>query len=147
MADSNDLAVDARLADDSGVEDNDADSETTSVHSSIYRYRFENGRRYHAYRDGEYWGPNDEKANDHLDIAHNLWLKTQDGKLALAPLPEKVGKVLDVGCGTGIWAMYATLPPLDSLAGRHEEGTSRLIFSSSFASTATSRTRTRKPKS
>lgn len=102
----NDLAVDVHAA-DSGIEDSDLDSETTSVHSSIYRYRFENGRRYHAYRDGEYWGPNDERAQDHLDIAHNLWLKTQDGKLALAPLPEKIGKVLDVGCGTGIWAMYA----------------------------------------
>ncbi|OJD29405.1 sam dependent methyltransferase [Diplodia corticola] len=93
---------------DSGIEDGDDDdlaSETTSVHSSIYRYRFENGRRYHAYRDGEYWGPNDEKAQDHLDIAHNLWLKTLDGKLFLAPLPAEIGKVLDVGCGTGIWAI------------------------------------------
>lgn len=98
------LAVDP--APDSGIEDNDSlASETTSVHSSIYRYRYENGRRYHAYKDGEYWGPNDERAQDHLDIAHNLWLKTLDGKLALAPLPPKVGRVLDVGCGTGIWAM------------------------------------------
>ncbi|KAL1613949.1 hypothetical protein SLS54_010159 [Diplodia seriata] len=117
MADDDQVAVDDR-ASDSGIEDSDIDSETTSVHSSIYRYRFENGRRYHAYRDGEYWGPNDEKAQDHLDIAHNLWLKTQGGKLALAPLPEKIGKVLDVGCGTGIWAIdFADAHPEADVVG------------------------------
>ena len=44
-------------------------SETTSLTSSITHYRHENGRRYHAYKDGEYWGPNDEKQNEQLDIA------------------------------------------------------------------------------
>ena len=29
-----------------------------------------------------------------------------DDKLHLAPIPKDVGKVLDIGCGTGIWAMY-----------------------------------------
>jgi hypothetical protein len=43
-------------------------SETTSLTSSITAYRHENGRRYHAYKDGEYWGPNDEKQNEQLDI-------------------------------------------------------------------------------
>ncbi|KAL9001052.1 MAG: hypothetical protein Q9169_000536 [Polycauliona sp. 2 TL-2023] len=33
-----------------------------SIASSIYQYRLENGRRYHAYRDGQYWGPNDQQA-------------------------------------------------------------------------------------
>ncbi|EKG10536.1 Methyltransferase type 11 [Macrophomina phaseolina MS6] len=108
-------------ASDSGIDDNSfLASETTSVHSSIYRYRYENGRRYHAYKDGEYWGPNDERAQDHLDIAHNLWLKTMDGKLALAPVGEsgKVGKVLDVGCGTGIWAIdFADAHPEAEVVG------------------------------
>jgi hypothetical protein len=44
-------------------------SETTSLNSSIFRHREENGRRYHAYKDGEYWGPNDEKQSEQLDIA------------------------------------------------------------------------------
>lgn len=30
-------------------------TETTSLASSITNYRFENGRRYHAYKEGEYW--------------------------------------------------------------------------------------------
>lgn len=29
-----------------------------------------------------------------------------DSKLYLAPIPEDVQNVLDVGTGTGIWAMY-----------------------------------------
>jgi hypothetical protein len=44
-------------------------SETTSLTSSITAYRYENGRRYHAYKAGEYWGPNDEQQNEQLDIA------------------------------------------------------------------------------
>ena len=30
-------------------------SDTTSINSEITAYRFENGRRYHAYKDGAYW--------------------------------------------------------------------------------------------
>ena len=33
----------------------DLESETSSLHSSIFDYRYENGRRYHAYREGAYW--------------------------------------------------------------------------------------------
>jgi hypothetical protein len=51
----------------------DSASETTSLNSSIFHYRHENGRRYHAYKDGEYWGPNDEKQNEQLDIACVHW--------------------------------------------------------------------------
>lgn len=35
-------------------------------------YRYENGRTYHAYRDGEYWQPNDEKQNNHEAIVYVL---------------------------------------------------------------------------
>lgn len=30
-------------------------SDTTSLNSEITSYRFENGRRYHAYKEGAYW--------------------------------------------------------------------------------------------
>ena len=30
-------------------------SDTTSINSAITAYRYENGRRYHAYKDGAYW--------------------------------------------------------------------------------------------
>lgn len=78
---------------------------TTSLTSSITKYRYENGRRYHSYREGEYWGPNDEQAADHLDIANHLYLLTLKNKLYLAPIDEHPQRVLDVGTGTGIWAI------------------------------------------
>jgi hypothetical protein len=31
------------------------DADTITIASEITTYRFENNRRYHAYRDGEYW--------------------------------------------------------------------------------------------
>ncbi|KAL1650417.1 hypothetical protein SLS58_001235 [Diplodia intermedia] len=45
-------------------------SDTTSIASTIWRHRFENGRRYQKWKEGAYWY-----------------------------------RVLDVGTGTGIWAM------------------------------------------
>jgi hypothetical protein len=34
---------------------------TETLMSYITDYRYENGRRYHSFRDGSYWGPNDER--------------------------------------------------------------------------------------
>lgn len=73
---------------DSAVEAGSAFSDSTSLKSEIMRYRFENGRRYHSYKDGEYWGPNDEKQNNQLDIAHHLYLLTLGGKLFLVPIGD-----------------------------------------------------------
>ncbi|KAF0331742.1 methyltransferase domain-containing protein [Colletotrichum asianum] len=83
-------------------------SSSTSVTSSILGYRTENGRTYHKYKDGKYNIPNDETENDRLDLQHNLFLLTFDNTLGLAPPNDpgsKVGRVLDVGTGTGIWAV------------------------------------------
>ncbi|KAI9830954.1 MAG: hypothetical protein M1826_004070 [Phylliscum demangeonii] len=85
--------------------DDDSASDTTSLASEVTKYRFENGRRYHAYRDGAYWGPNDEKHNNHLDIAHHLFLKAMDNKLFYAPIGPKPQRILDLGAGTGIWVL------------------------------------------
>ncbi|PYH99943.1 methyltransferase family protein [Aspergillus ellipticus CBS 707.79] len=80
-------------------------SDTTSLNSEITSYRFENGRRYHSYKDGAYWGPNDEKQNEQLDIAHHMFTLLLDGKLLLAPIDKNIQRALDVGTGTGIWAI------------------------------------------
>ncbi|KAL6405764.1 methyltransferase domain-containing protein [Ilyonectria robusta] len=47
-------------------------SSTSSIRSSIIKYREENGRTYHAYKDGKYLSPNDEQENDRLDLQHHL---------------------------------------------------------------------------
>lgn len=49
-------------------------------------------------------GPNDETANEQQDVAHHMYYLTLDGKLHLAPL-KSPQEILDVGTGTGIWAM------------------------------------------
>lgn len=49
-------------------------------------------------------GPNDETANEQQDVAHHMYYLTLDGKLHLAPL-KNPQEILDVGTGTGIWAM------------------------------------------
>ncbi|KAK1996046.1 S-adenosyl-L-methionine-dependent methyltransferase [Colletotrichum falcatum] len=86
----------------------DGAGSTSSLQGSILDYRKENGRTYHKYRDGKYHFPNDEEENERLDLQHHIFDLSFDGKLGLAPpnAPEaEVGRVLDLGTGTGIWAM------------------------------------------
>jgi SAM-dependent methyltransferase len=79
---------------------------------------YENGRRYHAYRSGQYVLPNDEAEQERLDLQHHIWRLLLHGKLYTAPLKipepgEKLSdqeggadfRVLDLGTGTGIWAI------------------------------------------
>ncbi|KFY25839.1 hypothetical protein V491_01577 [Pseudogymnoascus sp. VKM F-3775] len=108
------VASDQEVPTDAAFDNEDGDSaydtgslrsDTTSLLSHITKYRYENNRRYHAYKDGEYWGPNDEKQNNQLDIAHHLYLLTMGDRLFLAPIGDNPQNVLDVGTGTGIWAM------------------------------------------
>jgi SAM-dependent methyltransferase len=80
-------------------------SHTTSLASSVLDYKYENGRRYHAYREGEYPLPNDEQEQDRLDLIHHLHLLVLDGNLHLAPISKDVQRALDIGTGTGIWAI------------------------------------------
>jgi len=47
--------VDESPEDDSGFEDNDEQSQTTSLKSAVAKHVYENGRRYHSYRPGTYW--------------------------------------------------------------------------------------------
>ncbi|ROT42181.1 S-adenosyl-L-methionine-dependent methyltransferase [Sodiomyces alkalinus F11] len=95
---------------DSSIGDDgaDASSSTASLRSSILEYREENGRTYHRFRDGKYHFPNDEMETERLDLQHHIFYLTLDGKLGLAPSIQpgaQVGRVLDLGTGTGIWAM------------------------------------------
>jgi hypothetical protein len=93
------------FASDSGFDSGSlVGDETDSLASNILNHRIENGRQYHAYRDGAYWGPNDEPAKEILDFAHHMYLLTLDQKLHLAPI-QNPQQILDVGTGTGIWAI------------------------------------------
>ncbi|KAG7044986.1 methyltransferase domain-containing protein [Colletotrichum scovillei] len=55
-----------------------------------------------------YLGPNDESEMDRLDLNHMLIMKTIGRKLFLAPIPpQSIHRILDIGTGTGIWAIEA----------------------------------------
>jgi SAM-dependent methyltransferase len=100
-ADSFDDDVDSSLGDD-------LLSSTASLSSSIMKFREENGRTYHGYQDGKYLLPNDEREQDRLDLQHHLFTLTFDGKLFTCDVDKgekQIHRVLDAGCGTGIWAI------------------------------------------
>ncbi|GAB1312634.1 SAM-dependent methylransferase [Madurella fahalii] len=91
---------------DSAVDEDEASS-TASLTSSIFRYRSIHGRTFHSERgNAQYWASNDEQQNHAQDINHHALTLAIDDKLFLAPLDtEKIKTVLDVGTGTGIWAI------------------------------------------
>ncbi|TQN67673.1 Secondary metabolism regulator LAE1, partial [Colletotrichum shisoi] len=91
--------------DDSTIEER-ISNYTASLTSSVVDYPVEYGRRYHAFRPGSYKFPNDEFEMDRLDLAHAMMVKAVGNRLYRAPLEmEKVHSILDIGTGTGIWAV------------------------------------------
>ncbi|OCT50377.1 putative SAM dependent methyltransferase [Cladophialophora carrionii] len=99
------ITADPGIADDDSAYGDDASTETTSISSWIRDYRIENGRTYHAFKDGKYWGANDEEAIQHHDIGHNLYLKTLQNRLFIAPIGPDPSEILDLGTGSGLWAI------------------------------------------
>lgn len=90
---------------DSALGLGDVRSFTTSLASSVYNYTYENGRRYHAYQEGEYLFPNDDTEQERLDMLHHIFKLVLGGALYKAPIEEPLQRVLDFGTGTGIWAI------------------------------------------
>ncbi|KAH7163411.1 S-adenosyl-L-methionine-dependent methyltransferase [Dactylonectria estremocensis] len=78
---------------------------TASITSSILEYRNINGRKYQSSKTTEYWAPTDEKHIEGLDLSHHVALLLMEDKLFLSPITENPQKILDVGTGTGIWAI------------------------------------------
>ncbi|KAF2875947.1 S-adenosyl-L-methionine-dependent methyltransferase [Massariosphaeria phaeospora] len=114
LEEERDIAVDSTYDAHDYDDDDDDDDRLTytsgqTLASSVTRYRYENGRRYHAYLcvgagEGSYYGPNDERYSQYETIVHHLWLLTFNDKLFLAPI-ENPETILDVGTGTGLWAI------------------------------------------
>ncbi|PUU81839.1 S-adenosyl-L-methionine-dependent methyltransferase [Tuber borchii] len=55
----------------------------------------------------KYLMPNDEPEQERLDLLHHIYLLLLDGKLARAPIGDDIQRILDIGTGTGIWAIDA----------------------------------------
>lgn len=83
----------------------DTSSYTASLLSDVKDYAYENGRRYHSYREGHYVLPNDEQEQDRQDLLHHVRNLVLNGALFRAPLENSIQRALDIGTGTGIWAI------------------------------------------
>ncbi|KAK0612219.1 hypothetical protein B0T14DRAFT_572035 [Immersiella caudata] len=91
---------------------------STSVASSVFEHAYENGRRVRIPAPRRHtlltasWAvprlqkcpiPNPEQNRE--DLKHALMLELTDGKLFFAPIGEHPQKVINLGTGTGIWAI------------------------------------------
>ncbi|KAF5664113.1 phosphoethanolamine n-methyltransferase 3 [Fusarium heterosporum] len=77
-----------------------------SVVSSILEYRNSKGRaRHFPFNDSGYPFPTDDQALENFDLMHHFSTLLTDDKLFLAPVEDNVQTVLDVGTGTGLWAI------------------------------------------
>lgn len=82
--------------------------ESTSLIVPGKGHYVENGRHYQAWHRGQYPFPIDEGELDRLDAMHKFVLVARDYLLysphiILDNIPNL--KVLDLGCGTGMWAL------------------------------------------
>ena len=102
---ANNLQASSNSADSAYEESLNESQYSTSLASSVMNYKYENGRRYHSYREGSYPLPNDESEQERLDLLHHIFKLMLDGELFRAPIPPDPHRVLDFGTGTGIWAM------------------------------------------
>lgn len=81
-------------------------SDTTSVASNIYKGIIENGRRYQAVREGEYWGPSDDKQFQSMNLAYLVYLvldSQEENPFFRSPICSNPQNILDLGTGQGDW--------------------------------------------
>ncbi|KAL6800648.1 S-adenosyl-L-methionine-dependent methyltransferase [Trichoderma sp. SZMC 28013] len=74
---------------------------TRSLWTMDLDYRELHGRRYCR----DYFMPNDELEQLRVTLIHQVFLHIFDGELTLAPLEDSPTHILDVGTGTGEWAI------------------------------------------
>ncbi len=90
---------------DDGYETTADSAASTSLASSAREFIYENGRRYHSFRKGAYLFPNDDREQDREDLKHAMYLKLFNKQLHYAPINTENANVIDLGTGTGIWAI------------------------------------------
>ncbi|KAL4891126.1 S-adenosyl-L-methionine-dependent methyltransferase [Aspergillus ambiguus] len=83
----------------------DTASSCTSLGSSVQKYEYKHGRRYHGYHAGSYNFPNDKPEQDRLDMVNHIYYRILNNRFFLAPINPRGMKILDIGTGTGIWAL------------------------------------------
>ncbi|EDU49821.1 conserved hypothetical protein [Pyrenophora tritici-repentis Pt-1C-BFP] len=108
---------------DEGYADSDASSFLSSILSEVRRGVEIEGRLYPSYGKHAYGMPIDEKELDRIDLQHHKYTLLLRDRLFIAPIPDTTlnsanARVLDLGTGTGIWAMdMADKYPLANIIG------------------------------
>ena len=78
-----------------------------SLVSSLGSFEFDDihrhGHRYHGSENVLL--PNDESEQDRLDLQHHILKMCLDGDLTVTNIPTSSQNIIDVGTGTGIWAI------------------------------------------
>ncbi|KAF3011295.1 hypothetical protein E8E15_002626 [Penicillium rubens] len=104
-----------------GTDPQDFQSETTSIASAIHKGRMENGRRYQATKEEDYWGPSDQQQFEAFEIGHMVFLvldHDQPNSLFRAPIGNSPKNIMDIGTGQGSWAIdVADLYPSATVRG------------------------------
>ncbi|OQV04128.1 Methyltransferase domain-containing protein [Cladophialophora immunda] len=92
---------------------------TASLTSSVNTFMMQYGRIYHSFRDHQgNMLPSDEQEFKRLDLHHALMLWLLDSHLHFAPIGAQPQRVLDLGTGTGNWAVdFADLYPSAEVTG------------------------------
>ncbi|KAG6025328.1 hypothetical protein E4U19_003245 [Claviceps sp. Clav32 group G5] len=82
---------------------------TASFASSIASATYERGRRYPVFGDVQYPMPIDDLEQNREDMKHATLMMLTENKLFLAPIGDHSQKILDIGTGTGTWAIEGLL--------------------------------------
>ncbi|KAF2663539.1 S-adenosyl-L-methionine-dependent methyltransferase [Microthyrium microscopicum] len=116
------------------VDDNIAQGETSEAPNGSSKYRIKQSvedsidsvssekteageRTYAEFRKGKYPLPNDLKEQQRLNLQHELFRITLEGRMFLAPITNP-SSALDVAAGTGVWAIeFANLFPSTQVLG------------------------------
>ncbi|KAK5131068.1 hypothetical protein LTR08_001354 [Meristemomyces frigidus] len=85
-------------ADEHSDEGYDPGSDRSSLTSLASQIR-------HGVIENEYGLPRDEDEKDRIDMAHEKYFLLLEQKRYLAPIGPDLEQILDLGTGTGIWAM------------------------------------------
>ncbi|KND91937.1 Phosphoethanolamine N-methyltransferase 1 [Tolypocladium ophioglossoides CBS 100239] len=81
-------------------------SSLTSIATDILHGEVGEGRRtYAVYGKEEYGLPMDEQELERMDICHAKYGALLDKRHFLSPIGEYPQRILDLGCGTGIWCI------------------------------------------
>ncbi|KAH7233402.1 S-adenosyl-L-methionine-dependent methyltransferase [Fusarium tricinctum] len=92
------------VPDDESYDSQSERSSLTSLTSSILHGKVEGGRTYAVYGKEEYGLPMDEAELDRIDMCHAKYCALIGKNKYLAPI-DSPQKILDLGCGTGIWSI------------------------------------------